>query len=417
MSRQERKASPNVPTMSRRRSAGRNPWIAVRSTSPRQTVEHVLSCAQPFGTGRQALLLRDNRPKADLRLDAPSIVDKRYQFFISSTFTDLKEQRQAVLRAVLELNHMPAGMELFPASDESAWQLIRDVIDASDYYILIVGGRYGSTDEAGLGYTEKEYDYAVDRKKPVLAFLHEDPVTLPRQSTDTDKAAWQKLLTFREKLKKNHTLVMWTSAGDLKAKVIVAVTSQMKRRPASGWVRADQVPSAGTVTEVLALRSRVSELEKELQETSLAPPPDTEDLAQGDDVVSVRGDLEIGQSDFDFMNAKHPKTIHSTWNEIFGSVAPTMINEASEFELFAVFRSLFERIVRDQVEMDLDEGIKGFHVRDEQIQTFIVQFRALGLIRASVRQRSVKDTNAYWKLTVRGDHRMTMLRAIRKRRN
>ena len=71
-------------------------------------------------------------------------MEKRYQIFISSTFTDLKDERQAVLRAVLELDQMPAGMELFPAADASAWQLIKDVIDSSDYYILVMGGRYGS---------------------------------------------------------------------------------------------------------------------------------------------------------------------------------------------------------------------------------------------------------------------------------
>ena len=344
-------------------------------------------------------------------------MDKRYQFFISSTFTDLKGERQAVLKAVLELDHMPAGMELFPASDESAWQLIKDVIDASDYYILIVGGRYGSTDEEGLSYTEKEYDYAVERKKPVLAFLHKDPDTLPRQNTDTENAAWKKLLKFREKLKKNHTLVMWTSAEDLKAKVIVAITSEMKRHPAAGWVRADQVPSAGTVAQVLALKSRVVELEEELQEASLAPPPDTEYLAQGDDAVSVSGDFVVGQSDFGFTRKTHSITIRSTWNEVFAGVAPTMINEAPDPELFSVFRSFFERRGRNEIEMDLDEEILGFHLRDEQIQTFIVQFRALGLIRESVKQRSVKDTSAYWKLTARGDHLMTKLRAVRKGKN
>ena len=51
-------------------------------------------------------------------------MEKRYQVFISSTFRDLIDERQAVLRAVLELDHMPAGMELFPAADDSAWQLI-----------------------------------------------------------------------------------------------------------------------------------------------------------------------------------------------------------------------------------------------------------------------------------------------------
>ena len=79
------------------------------------------------------------------------MLEKRYQVFISSTFRDLVEERQSVLKAVLELNHMPAGMELFPAGDDTAWKLIMDVIDASDYYVLIIGGRYGSLDEMGIG--------------------------------------------------------------------------------------------------------------------------------------------------------------------------------------------------------------------------------------------------------------------------
>ncbi len=75
------------------------------------------------------------------------MTEKRYQVFISSTFRDLIEERQAALKAILELSHMPAGMELFPAVDDSAWRLIQDVIDSSDYYVLIIGGRYGSLDE------------------------------------------------------------------------------------------------------------------------------------------------------------------------------------------------------------------------------------------------------------------------------
>src|SRR5690348_10047514 len=135
------------------------------------------------------------------------MIEKRYQVFISSTFRDLVEERQSVLKAVLELDHMPAGMELFPAADDSAWQLIKDVIDASDYYVLIMGGRYGSMDEAGIGYTEKEYDYAIATRKAVIPLLHINPDNLPREKTETDEAIWKKLKAFRGKVEKRHTCV------------------------------------------------------------------------------------------------------------------------------------------------------------------------------------------------------------------
>ena len=189
-------------------------------------------------------------------------MEKIYQIFISSTFVDLKEERQSVLKAILELNHMPAGMELFPASDESAWDLIKDVINASDYYVLIIGGRYGSTDETGLGYTEKEYDYAISINKPIIPLLHENPDNLPREKTETEEAIWDKLKSFRAKVEKKHTCVYWKSAEDLKAKVIVGLTSAVKKYRAIGWVRADKVPSEDTLTEILILRRRIGELDR-----------------------------------------------------------------------------------------------------------------------------------------------------------
>lgn len=61
-------------------------------------------------------------------------------------------------------------MELFPAADDDAWTLIKRVIDSSDYYLVVVGGKYGSVDPATeLSFTEKEYDYAVEQGS---RFLH-----------------------------------------------------------------------------------------------------------------------------------------------------------------------------------------------------------------------------------------------------
>lgn len=50
----------------------------------------------------------------------------------------------------------------------------------SDYYLLIVAGKYGSIDpEENISYTEKEYRYAVAKKMPILAFLHQNIDLLP----------------------------------------------------------------------------------------------------------------------------------------------------------------------------------------------------------------------------------------------
>jgi hypothetical protein len=94
----------------------------------------------------------------------------RYQIFVSSTYEDLKIERQQVAQAILELEHFPAGMEIFPASNETQWELIKKFIAESDYFIVVVGGRYGSVDAAGASYTEKEFDYAQELGIPILGF-------------------------------------------------------------------------------------------------------------------------------------------------------------------------------------------------------------------------------------------------------
>ena len=343
-------------------------------------------------------------------------MEKRYQVFISSTFRDLVQERQEVLKAVLEIDHMPAGMELFPAADDAAWQLIKDVIDGSDYYVVIIGGRYGSLDDTGIGYTEKEYDYAVSQKKPVVPLLHENPDNLPRDKTETDKESWEKLKKFRQRVEEKHTCAYWTTADDLKAKVIVGLTSAIKRHPATGWVRADKVPAESTVTEILKLRNRIAELERSAEADKTHPPEGTEDLMQGDDEFEMHFEF-YAKSGYSGLEERHTGRHRFTWNAIFGAVAPGMINECSEWELSLNFRRAFGQEAR--AALRTKESLKGyklgqFKFRDNEIETCLLQFRALGLIVESVRARSVKDKNTYWKLTPYGDYLMTQLRALRR---
>jgi hypothetical protein len=74
----------------------------------------------------------------------------RYQVFVSSTYADLKDERRAVIQTLMGMDCIPAGMEIFPASDEEQFSFIRKIIDDCDYYLLIIGGRYGSITPEGV---------------------------------------------------------------------------------------------------------------------------------------------------------------------------------------------------------------------------------------------------------------------------
>jgi hypothetical protein len=51
---------------------------------------------------------------------------KKLQVFISSTYKDLRDERQAAVSAILKAGHIPAGMELFTSGDESQMETIKD---------------------------------------------------------------------------------------------------------------------------------------------------------------------------------------------------------------------------------------------------------------------------------------------------
>ena len=348
-------------------------------------------------------------------------MNKRYQVFISSTFRDLKDERQAVLKAVLELDHMPAGMELFPAADDSAWQLIKDVIDNSDYYVLIIGGRYGSLDETGIGYTEKEYDYAVDSNKPVISLLHENPDNLPREKTETDVSIWDKLKHFRAKVESRHTCVYWNSPDDLKAKVIIGLTAATKRHPRVGWIRADKMPSEDTLKELLDLRKQNTELKTQLLEERSGPPKGSEDLVQGEDEFTIPCEFKARIPDknsiLGYDHVGYSGSFSVDWNDIWGAIAPTLLNEAAKSTIRHAFRIFFVSSAKDAFKNSKDlkgVSLSNFTFPNEVTDTCIVQFRALGLLKESERQRSIRDTNTYWTMTAYGDQLMVQLRAIRK---
>ena len=174
---------------------------------------------------------------------------KRYQVFVSSTYKDLIEERNEVMQAVLECECFPAGMELFKASDIKQWEIIKRVIDESDFYLLIIAGRYGSLDKGRFGrkisFTEKEFNYAVSKKIPILVFLHQNPDLLPAKYTERDKDTIQCLEEFRKKASADRMVAYWENKDQLHTAVIKSLPQVIKDNPeAVGWIRTDSVSDA-----------------------------------------------------------------------------------------------------------------------------------------------------------------------------
>lgn len=119
-------------------------------------------------------------------------MNRKLQVFVSSTYTDLIEERQAAVEAILDAGHIPAGMELFKAG-KSQMTTICKWIDDSDVYMLILGGRYGSIEEeSGLSYTELEYRYARSKDMPVVTIILDDSYLFTKAASQGKDAIFEK---------------------------------------------------------------------------------------------------------------------------------------------------------------------------------------------------------------------------------
>jgi hypothetical protein len=182
--------------------------------------------------------------------------DKKLQVFVSSTYDDLKEERQAAVEAILSSGNIPAGMELFAAGDESQMTVIERWIDESDIYLLILGGRYGSIEpKTGKSYTQLEFEYAVSKKIPLFSVvisekaLDEKLKTLGRTAFE-DKNP--KLLEDFKSLVKSNIVKFWDDKKDIKIAVGDTISDFAYRKELIGWVRGDKSIDTGFLAEEIA---------------------------------------------------------------------------------------------------------------------------------------------------------------------
>ncbi|WP_190263660.1 DUF4062 domain-containing protein [Glutamicibacter nicotianae] len=328
-------------------------------------------------------------------------MNKREQVFVSSTYEDLKEARDTVIFGLLEADCFPAGMELFPASNASQWELIKSIIDDSDYYLLIIAGRYGSVDETGISYTEKEFDYAVATNKPIVVFAHKSPESLPGTATDQNDGLRGKLASFREKACTGRTVKFWTQKEELPGMAAMALNNLRKFNPAVGWVRGDKAMTPEVESEIADLKTRLVESESKLHDSlEQDSRPMFDDLASGD------ADVEIEY---------HATSPHSyggvegqmsmTWNEILAIVGPGFITGGND-------RDIATRLEDKASEKHKGSGYYDFSVPHRIAEGVRIQFVALGILTNAV-DNSGRISPNHWMLTPRGRNLFFGLRAHR----
>jgi hypothetical protein len=342
-------------------------------------------------------------------------MDKRYQVFVSSTYADLKEERSKVIQALMEMDCIPAGMELFPAADEEQWEFIKRVINDCDYYILIIGGRYGSLTPEGISYTEKEYDYAMSIGLNVLAFIHELPDEIPVGKSDIDPVLRKKLDDFRNRVSESRLVKFWKSAAELPGLVALSLQKTIKIYPAVGWVRADKVLSESAALETLGLTKKIEEMENELSRLRKNFSADLDNLAQGDDPVTLKYIVHL-RNRFDVQHPINSEArLETTWNKLYSYLAPhleTGLPEGTLKNVLARFATE-DRLPPDLLRSHFNYELFSARIATESFNTIKVQFVALGFIE-SFREQAGDKSRISWRLSASGLDHMYKTVAMRR---
>jgi hypothetical protein len=336
---------------------------------------------------------------------------KRYQIFVSSTHTDLRIEREAVINELTKIGYIAVGMEQFPATDEEQMEFIRPIIDESDYYIVIVKGRYGSVASDGTSYTEKEFRYAQDKGIPLLAFLYHDPSELQVRDTDDDPTKMEKLKAFRNELESKRIVKYWSTAAQLIADIKDSVNNIVRRKPAVGWIRGDQALDPLIYKELELIRKENESLRKQLESagSEISFP---EDIADLDDSITIsyevyqpinkdksfiKGELRIG-------------SIRITWRKLIDILTEELYKEETESRIGLTIKMF---IVDDQ-SIDQNNSISGRTVIEFDnsfIKKLRFQLEALGII-TCIPTTNTYTTDMYWTLTEKGKRYIAKRNAV-----
>jgi len=164
-----------------------------------------------------------------------SFNEKRYQVFISSTYQDLKEYRKTVSDEIVFRGHVAAGMEDFTACGEDLETYIKRVIDESDYYILIIGQRWGTVlpNNNNMSYTMMEYNYAKSKGMRIIPMIYNGTKELEGNDLEFNKTKLDKFISEISKTVPQY----FKTENELIRKVTKALDNEIKNHPQRGWIR------------------------------------------------------------------------------------------------------------------------------------------------------------------------------------
>lgn len=345
--------------------------------------------------------------------ESSRVTDKRYQVFISATYADLREERAILLQTLPGLGCLPSTLEQHTQSLGSM-VAIRRQIDDSDYYLLLVGSRYGSLMPSGVSYTHMEYVYAATKQKPMLILMHENPDERPADLQEKTPEGRLKFGDFRRLLQRERDAILyWRDSRELEVLLQQFVPDFIRKHPAPGWVRVGKHTGDKSVEmnkEIEGLRKRVLELEQEREKWLKANTLGAESLSRGEEAFDVQYRCRAyagGNCQDIYVKCR------LSWNELLVTFGPYVLQAQPE-EI--ILGKINERLQSNALQEVQREHPKTHAVVDVQVtslcfNTIKMQFLSLGLLQ---RVSKAGDQRTWWQLTAPGERYLANIMNVRR---
>lgn len=321
-------------------------------------------------------------------------MDRVFHVFVSSTYVDLIEERKAVSASLSKAGYVAEGMEIFPASSQKQMDFISKVIDRCDYYILILGNRYGTLSDSGISYTEMEYEYALSKGIPVLSFIRN-----AEASPEVDEA----LAAFKTRVSTGTLVDFWDGPHDLAARALAAISQARQSHPGVGWVRADKIASEELLAEVRNLRKINDDLQKKQEYWFANNKIDSKNLADLEDKISIRYTHKISG-----YAAKKDKLLDLTWINLFRIISPAYRVPTNTIGC----ENLLSRFIREESGLAASDDSVTINMIDKE--RILIHLEALGLLSSQVFATTGGGQAVFHKLTPAGTKLMLELNSVRK---
>lgn len=160
-------------------------------------------------------------------------MDRKYQVFISSTYMDLKEIRAFTYMSILEMGHIPVGLDIFNVQKNyTTEKYTAKYIDTCEFVVMIIGERYGSISLTDRSYVEEEYVYSLSKSKSVLCFL----------KSNYNKVDDEKYQKFVKRILNNQLVILWDDIDDFKNKFVQSISKFLASfSPSTYWIKSSKI--------------------------------------------------------------------------------------------------------------------------------------------------------------------------------